>query len=99
MLQSVSEEGKQVSSRKDVDGQSAVIKIFELRDKLDYLVKLFGAAQVAKDIYGDAVKAIAEKAGLQASTVRKFIAAKAGDNLEDKRHDAQQLALVFDEIE
>jgi len=48
--------------------------------------------------YNEAIKAVAEKAGILATTVRKFIAARAGEDFADKHEKVKQLALVFDEI-
>jgi hypothetical protein len=93
-----SKHGRAVRSRKDSEGQEAVIKMKELRDKLDHLVSLFNAAADASTAYGEAVKAISEKAGLQASVVRKFVSAKVSEKFEDKKRDCEQLSLCFDEI-
>jgi len=90
--------GRKISAHKDADGQEAVIKVRELAEKVDHLVQLANAASDASTAYGEAVKAIAEKAGLQASVVRKFIAAKVSDNFDDKKRDCEQLQLCFDEI-
>src|SRR6266478_813265 len=46
----------------------------------------------------ESMKAWAEKAGLQSSVLRKFIAARAGENFPDKKRDAMQLSLLFEEI-
>ena len=46
----------------------------------------------------EGVKANAERAGIQASVLRKFIAARAGENFGDKKRDALQLSLLFEEI-
>lgn len=88
---------KQVA-RKDKDGQEAVIKLDRLRDKVDHLLSLFRAQADAATEYGDAVKAVAEVSGLNASTVRKFIAARAGDDFEEAARKYEQLAMVFEEV-
>lgn len=90
--------GRQVQSRKDQDGQSAVIKMGEVKDKVEYLVQLLEASKASANTYGEAIKAIAEKSGLQSSVIRKFIAAKASEKFEDRKRDVEQSQLLFDEI-
>lgn len=83
--------------RKD-KGQEAVIKLEALSVKVDDLVKLYNAQTEAATDFGEAVKLVAEKAGLNAATVRKYISARAGDNFDDTKEKIRQLALVFDEV-
>lgn len=90
--------GKRIRARKDADKQEAVIKMGTLKESVEELIKLYRYSKVASDTFSEAVKNIAEKAGLQASVVRKFIAARAGEKFEDKKRDAEQLSLCFDEI-
>lgn len=85
--------------RRDNDGQNAVIKLESLTVRVDELVKLHNAAATASADLADAIKDTAEKAGLNAATVRKFIAAKAGEKFDETREKIRQLALVFEEIE
>lgn len=84
--------------RKDKEGQEAVIKLAELRDRIDDLVLLHGRAKDARTVYGDAVKAAAEKSGLLASVVRKFVAARASEDFAEHSRKAEQLALVFEKV-
>jgi hypothetical protein len=71
---------KKIRARKDADKQEAVIKLDAVRENIDHLLSLFNASADAATAYGEAVKAIAEKAGLQASVVRKFVSARASEN-------------------
>lgn len=93
------EGGTRARGRKDSDGQAAVVKLEALSVKVDELVKLHNTMSNAATDFGEAVKAVAEKAGLNAATVRKYVAARAGDKFDDTREKIRQLALVFDEIE
>jgi hypothetical protein len=89
--------GKRVRGRKD-QGQEAVVKTDVLKDKVADLVHLHNKAAAAAETYGDAIKTTAEKAGLLASVVRKFVAARAGEKFEEEKKKAEQLSLVFDEV-
>jgi len=84
--------------RQDRSGQKKAIDMSKLTDRLDHLVNLHGRAKTAARDLSDAVKAVAEKSGLLASVVRKVVVAKAGEGFEDKKKEAAQLALAFDEI-
>lgn len=84
--------------RKDSDGQEAVITLENLSVKVYELVQLHNAASEAANDFGEAVKAVAEKAGLNAATVRKYIAARAGDKYDETEAKVLQLALVFEEV-
>lgn len=88
---------KQVA-RKDSDGQEKVIELDALRDRLEHLIGLRRQAKEAADEYGEAVKAVAERAGLLSTTVRKFVAARAGDDFSESARKAEQLAMVFEEV-
>ena len=89
---------RKAKGRKDDTGQEAVIKMQPIKDIITDLVDLYTKAGKASDTLNDAIKAAAEKAGLQASAVRKFVVARAGEKYEEKKRDAEQLSLLFDEI-
>lgn len=82
--------------RKDSDGQEAVIKLDKVKEKIDHLIKLHKTAADASDALNDGIKAVAEKSGLLASVVRKYVVAKAGDKFEEKAREVEQLSLLFD---
>ncbi|MDA8260241.1 MAG: hypothetical protein M0Z99_32185 [Betaproteobacteria bacterium] len=84
--------------RKDAEKQEAVIKMKEVKDRIEDLVKLYNAAGDANDKLNDAIKATAEKAGLLSSVVRKFVVARAGENFEEAKRNVEQLSLCFDEV-
>lgn len=85
--------------RKDSQGQEAVIKLDQVKDKIDYLVGLYKTSSDASASLNDGIKAIAEKSGLLASVVRKYVVAKAGDKFEEKAREVEQLSLLFDVAE
>ena len=86
-------------TRKDSDGQSAVFNPEAVTTKVDHLVSLYKAQQNAATDFSEAIKAVAENAGINAASLRKFVAAKAGDDFEEAKAKVQQLALVFEECE
>lgn len=84
---------------KTSDHQEATIKLDELSAAiLGTLVADYKHACEAGDTFSDGIKAQAEKAGIQSSVLRKYIVARAGENFADKKRDAQQLNLLFEEI-
>lgn len=90
---------RDVRGRKNRDQQEAVIKISELKDRLDDLVNLHLKAKEAQRKENDAIKATAKASGLLASVVKKAVVARASDDgFDDKKREYEQLALVFEEI-
>jgi hypothetical protein len=84
---------------KTSDHQESVIKIDELKPAIvNTLIADYKHAQDAGETFAEGVKAQAEKAGIQSSVLRKFIVAKAGENFADKKRDALQLSLLFEEL-
>jgi hypothetical protein len=84
---------------KTSDHQEAVIRLSELNPlAMETMLTDFRNAKEAATILDESVKAWALKAGSQSSVLRKFIAARASEGFADKKRDAQQLALLFDEI-
>jgi hypothetical protein len=84
---------------KTSDHQEAIIKLSELNPlAIETMIADLKHAQEAATILGESIKMWAEKAGIQSSVLRKFIAARAGENFPDKKRDAMQLSLLFEEI-
>lgn len=67
-----------------------------MEDKLEHLTKLHTTAKEASQDFSDAVKATAEKAGMLASVVRRYVIANAGENYIEKKREQEQLALLFE---
>lgn len=87
----------QAIGRKDKSGQEKVIKWDVLKAKLPELEKLCCVLDTKKAEFSEAVKACAEESGLMASAIRKVVRAKIDNRYIDKKREADQLALVFDE--
>jgi hypothetical protein len=84
---------------KTADHQEAVIKLGVLEPAIvNTLVADYKHAQAAGEAFADGIKAQAEKAGIQSAVLRKFIVARAGEHFDDRKRDAQQLALLFEEV-
>lgn len=84
---------------KTSDHQEAVIELSVLNPlAIETLVAGLKSAQESTAIFNDGIKAFAEKAGIQASVLRKFIVARAGESFDNAKRDALQLSLLFEEI-
>ena len=84
---------------KTSDHQEAIIRLEELNPlAIETLIADLKAAEEKSAIFNEGIKAFAEKCGLQSSVLRKFITARAGKNFNDKKRDALQLSLLFEEI-
>lgn len=87
-----------VKGRKDAQKQEKVIDLKVIKDRLGELKSLKAAAKQASVAYSDGIKAAAKDSGLNASAVRRFVDAAAGDSIEERKRDAEQLSLLFDEV-
>ena len=90
--------GKGAPKGRKEGGQEEVVRLESLAKRVDQLITLKRRCEAATTEFSDAVKVAAEESGLQAKTVRSFIAARAGERFEERKRDVTQLALVFDEI-
>jgi hypothetical protein len=81
--------------RQDRSKQEKVIKLSELDDRMTHLISLYNKSTEASKDLSDAIKAVAEKAGLLASVVRRLVTAKAGDNFDERKREVKQLSLAF----
>lgn len=88
-----------VMSRKDQNGQEAIIELDKLRERTPHLCSLKTTFDEAKTDYSEAIKSVAEISGLQASVIRKYIAAKVSDKVQTAKREADQLSLVFEEAD
>lgn len=84
--------------RQDRSGQEKVIDMSKLTERLPHLVKLHTASKDANADLSSAITTVAEKSGLLASVVRRVVVAKAGENFDEKKKEAEQLELVFAEL-
>lgn len=90
---------RNIRGRKDRNQQEKVITMGPVKEKLPHLIKLHNAHKDTGKDLSDAIKAVAEKSGLFSSVVRKFVAAKAGELFDDKKREAEQLAIIFEDIQ
>ena len=74
------------------------IKLNEIRGGTDELERLCSRKIDAAEDFTNAVKLIALKAGIDASVLSTFITAKVNDTLKKKQNQAEQLALLFEEL-
>ena len=79
-------------------GQEQVVKPEAVKDRIEHLVKLYREADDAKTELSEAVKKVAEKAGIKASVLKSFVAARAGEDFEKARAKSAQLELLFEEV-
>lgn len=84
--------------RKDAQKQEKVIDLKIIKDRLVELKSLHSKSKDAGVAFGEAIKKAAQDSGLNASAVRKFVMAHAGDSLAERKRDAEQLSLLFDEV-
>lgn len=86
--------------RKDKDKDGAVITLEPLKKALRDLGHLATKAAEAREKLKDAAKAVAEKSGLNVSTVNRLIKAHSKDRsgFDDERAKIEQLGIVFEEI-
>jgi len=84
------------TARKDSSGQEAGMSKDVVIEKTPYLVKLHNSAKDAATDYSDGIKAIAEKAGVNAASLRAYVTAKAGDDFEEKKKHVAQMSFLFE---
>jgi hypothetical protein len=90
---------KRPRGRKDqTTGQEAAISLRPIKDGIEELVSLYTQQQESAARCSDAIKAVAEKSGLMANVVRKFVKARAGEKFEEAKRTVEQLSLVFEDM-
>lgn len=78
------------------DGQEAIMKLDPVKKNLDTLVDLHKLVKSYQEDLNNGIKETAEAAGVNASVVKKYIVAKAGENFADKVREIEQLAFIFE---
>lgn len=89
---------RRARGRKDNDGQEAVLDLKAIKDRVPDLIKLHIATKEAREEYSEAIKASAEKGGINARSLRAYVRARASESYEKDKQYAEQLSLLFDEI-
>jgi hypothetical protein len=75
------------------------IKLSELRDSTEELENLCSKKIDAAADFTNAVKLVALKTRIDPSVLSTYITAKVNDTLKKKQNQAEQLALLFDELQ
>jgi len=75
-----------------------VIQLDVVKQSLVFLTERYIIAQDAAADYKNVVDAVAEKSNIDASVIKTFIAAKHKDKCRVKKHLADQLSLLFEEL-
>jgi hypothetical protein len=88
---------KGARGRKDKSGQEAVFSKTALVSRMPELIQAYKHAKAVNEDLNDAIKVAAEKGGVLASVVRKYVAARAGENFTEEKEKVEQLSLVFEE--
>lgn len=78
-------------------GVEEVIRLETLKTREDDLIALHKKAAAAQVELDEAVKETARETGLLATTVNKYIKARASDNFDERKKKVMQLALVFED--
>jgi rRNA processing protein Krr1/Pno1 len=75
------------------------IKLGEIRAAVDELQNLCHVKIAAAETFATTCKAVAERSGINPSVLATFINAIAKDKLRENQKKAEQLSLLFEEIE
>jgi len=87
-----------VRGRKGADKQEAVLRPKAVQEAIGELLTSYEKSVSAADRFNSMVKAIAEKSGFMASNIKRLVKARHGEAFEDRRRDAEQLTMLFDEV-
>ena len=89
---------RQAKGRLNQDQQEAVINLAPVKERIEELERLYNRRLEASTAFGDAIKACAEKAGLNAGPLKKFVIARVKEKLPELQRDQDQLALLFFDV-
>lgn len=84
--------------RKDHDGVEETIKIQPIKDGAADVMKLVRKAENAKTLVNEAYKALAERAGVNVTSLKKLFKASYKGNFEDVRRDIDQQSALFESV-
>jgi len=76
-----------------------VIHMEAVKESIEELEKLFTRAKSAKEALREAVTKVAEKSGLRPDVLSAYVKARCNDRLDEYQTKAEQLSLVFSEVE
>lgn len=89
---------KGARGRKDKSGQEAVFSKTALVNRMPDLIDSYKHLSAVQQDFNDKVKEAAEKGGVLVTVVRKYVAARAGENFVETKEKIEQLSLVFEEL-
>lgn len=75
------------------------IELNQVRDGMENLERLCHYKIAAADAFRDAVKAVAVRAKIEPSVLSTYVTAIVGDKLEKSKEKAEQLDLLFAELQ
>lgn len=86
------------SGRKDKEGGEETIKIKPIKDAAKDVLKLMRKADAARGQVSDAIKALAERSGTNASNLKRLFKASLKGNFADVRRDVDQQSVLFEQV-
>lgn len=84
--------------RRDRDGGEETIKIKPIKDSAKEVMRLMRRADDAKTELSDAIKALAERSGTNASNLKRLFKASFKGNFTDVRRDVDQQSVLFEQV-
>lgn len=78
---------------------SEAIQLESLVKRLPDLETLFAKVEASKLALDEAIKAVAQNSRIDKSVIKKFLAERMSEKFEEAKEKAQQLSLLFDEIQ
>lgn len=84
--------------RKEKDGTEETIKVQPIKDACSEMMKLYKKLETARGNFNDGIKAVAERSGVNSSTLKKLVKASADGNFVDVRRKVDQQSIVFEQV-
>ncbi len=99
-LQVIDGEGNKraAKGRINPDKQEAIITLAPVKERIEELERLYQRKEDLAVAFNDGVKACAQKAGLNASVLKKFVIARLNDQLPEMHCEQDQLALLLFDV-
>jgi len=82
----------------EVTPSQLLVDIDAVDANLAHLLTLYQSAKLSADDLSAAIKTTAEKAGVHPAALRRYVSARASEKYQEKRAEAAQLQLMFEEI-
>lgn len=88
--------GRTRGRRDQTTEQETAFRLAPIRQSIAELVTLYTQQCESAARFSDAIKVTAEKSGLLASVVSKYVKARAGDQFQEAKRKVVQLSLIFE---